>query len=352
MNWSMIQTLVAKDLRLFWRDRFFALVSVLALVAYAILFYVMPATVDETLSLALYAPSLPAVVGEQLQAEGLVLGLFGSEEELRQAVLAGEYPIGAAFAPDFMAQLAAGQTTEVRVYVPASAPAEFQAAYTLLVGELAGLFTGRPIRLEAEQVVLGEDRAGSQIPFRQRLLPIMGVFVLMMETLGLASLMSSEIEGRTAAALLITPLRVEGLFVAKGITGVLLAFSQTAILMALTGGLAQRPGLVLTALLLGALLVTGIGFVLAAAARDFMGVIGVGILAIVALALPGIGVLVPGLVSGWVRLIPSYYLVDAVYQATALEGGWATAGSNLLILFVWALAFLALGVWVLRRRLL
>lgn len=352
MNWEMIRALVAKDLRLFFRDRFFALVSALALVVYAILFYVMPATVDETLSLGLYAPSLPAVIGEQLQAEGLELGLFDSEAALQQAVLEGAYPIGAAFEPDFMAQLAAGQTTSVRVYVPADAPAEFQAAYTLMVGELAGLFSGRPIRLEAEQVVLGVDRAGQQIPFRQRLLPIMGVIVLMMETLGLSNLLSSEIQGRTITALLITPLSIEGLFIAKGSTGVLLAFGQTALLMAITGGLAQRPGLVLTALLLGALLVTGIGFLLAAVARDFMGVIGVGILAMLALALPGVGVLVPGLVSGWARLIPSYYLVDAVYQVTALGAGWAVVSGPLLILLAWALAFLGLGVFVLCRRLL
>lgn len=59
MNGQMIGALLRKDLVLFFSNRFFALVTVLALVFYAVIYYAMPGTVDETLEMAIYAPNLP-----------------------------------------------------------------------------------------------------------------------------------------------------------------------------------------------------------------------------------------------------------------------------------------------------
>jgi len=209
---------------------------------------------------------------------------------------------------------------------------------------------GQPLNIEASEEVLGIDTAGAQIPPRDRMLPLFAVFVLLMETLGLASLISAEIEGGTIQALLVTPMRVEGLFTGKGVTGVSLAFVQTLLLMGVTGGLEQQPLLILTALLLGALLATGIAFMIASVARDMMSVIAWGVLAIVALSIPALGVLLPGTISDWIKIIPSYYLVDTVHRSANFNAGWGDVGQNLLVLLACALAFLWLGVVAVRRK--
>ena len=75
MNRRIIGALIAKDLTLFFRNRFFALMSILGIVAYATIYFVMPSSVDETLEIGLYAPVVPPVY-EQMVAggqEGLVL---------------------------------------------------------------------------------------------------------------------------------------------------------------------------------------------------------------------------------------------------------------------------------------
>ncbi len=107
----------------------------------------------------------------------------------------------------------------------------------------------------------------------------------------------------------------------------------------------------LLAIFLGALLVTGVGFLMATVASDLLSVLGWGMLAILIMALPALGVLIPGFMSDWVRIIPSYYLVNTVYQVLNEPGwGWAQAWPDLLALALFALLFLALGVFTLRRR--
>ena len=350
MNWQMIRTLIVKDLNLYFKNQFFALVTVLGLGAYAGIYFIMPKTVDETLAIGIFAPGLSDLLVEELAAEGVVLNQFDSEVALKTAVLEQEYPVGVAVKDDFMAKLAADEKPEVNLYVTNDLPPEFQEIYALLFRELGFMLAGRPLTIEATEEVLGVDMAGSQIPPRDRMLSLFAVFILMVETLGLASLISMEIESGTLEALLITPLKVEGLFIAKGLFGTALAFVQVAVLMAVVGGFSREPLLIVTALLLGSLLVTGIGFMMASVAKDMMSVMGWGVLAILILVIPSLNIALPGLVTGWIKLIPSFYLVDTVHQVINFGAGWADVGGNLLILLAFSLAFLALGVLALRRK--
>jgi ABC-2 type transport system permease protein len=79
MNGRAIAALVVKDVALFFRNRLFAFVSVLGLVAYAGLCSSMPNAVDETLSMGLVAPTLPALLAQQVEQEGLPIQLVDSE---------------------------------------------------------------------------------------------------------------------------------------------------------------------------------------------------------------------------------------------------------------------------------
>ena len=88
MNWRIIGALVAKDLSLFFRNRFFTLITVLGLVAYLVIYFIMPKSVNENLEIGLYAPVvLPAF--EQMQGEGLEIEQVESEELLKVGVIEG-----------------------------------------------------------------------------------------------------------------------------------------------------------------------------------------------------------------------------------------------------------------------
>lgn len=350
MNPRIVYTLVVKDISLFFRNRFFAFITVLALVFYVGIYLVMPNSVDELLELGVYAPQLPTSVKQQLEEGGLILKSTESEEALIRAVDEGEVNVGVVIPNDLAENLAAGKKDRVDVYFASAFPAELKDVYTIFMQELAFVLLGQPLNLEATEEVLGRDMVGAQIPDRDRMLPLFAVFMLVLETIGLASLISAEIEAGTLQALLITPLRVEGLFMGKGLAGVGLAFVQTALFMFVTGSLKSEPAVILTTLLLGSLLVTGLAFLLSSVGKDMISVMAWGILALLILAIPSFGVVFPGAVSDWVKVIPSYYMVESVHQAANFGAGWGDLWTNMLILLAFSILFLGLGVVALRRK--
>jgi ABC-2 type transport system permease protein len=199
--------------------------------------------------------------------------------------------------------------------------------------------------------VMGPDMAGQQIPPRQRIVPLLAVFLLMVEMMGLASLLTGEIETGTLQALMVTPLTTVGLFISKGIAGVLLVFFQVALIMLITGGFRNEPLLLIVALLIGALMVTGTAFLISAVSRDMLTVIAWGMLAMFLMAVPSLNILMPGLTTQWVRLIPSYYLIDPIYRIINFGAGPADVAVQLLILLAFSIILYGLGIWSVRRRL-
>jgi ABC-2 type transport system permease protein len=350
MNRRIVAALVQKDFTLFFRNRFFAVITFLGVVFYIVIYFLMPASVDEKLTLGLYAPDLPAGF-EIAPGEGLVIERTATESALREAVLDGEYGAGIILPAGFVQVLATGGNAGATIYFTADAPQEFRDTISVLIREIGYALSGQTVPLEISEEVLGPDMAGMQIPPRDRMLPLFAVLVLITETLGLASLISEEIEGRTVEALLVTPTTARGLFLAKAITGVGLAFVQALMIVAITGGLNMQPLPILVALLLGSGLVTGIGFLIASTGKDMMSVMGWGLPIMIILLIPSFGVMFPGAISDWVRVIPSYYLVDTVHISANFGLGWAYIWQNLLILLGFDVVIGWLGIMVLGRKL-
>lgn len=349
MNWRIIGTLIEKDFSLFFRKRFFAALTIFGLVIYIVLYLVLPGSVDETFKIGLYAPVVPPVFN-QVPVEGLDLEIVATPEDLQAGVLDGTYVAGVELPPDILEKLSAGQKPTINLYFTADVPQEARDAVTLAIRELASMQAGQPLSIEFNGEILGPDTTGEPITPRDRLRPLLAIFILMTEMLGLANLVAEEVERRTINALLVTPMTVRDLFFAKSITGTGLAFVQALIFMVVVGGLANQPLLILTALVLGAVLVTGIAFLVASVSKDFMTVLGWGILAFILMVLPSFSIIFPGVITGWVKIIPSYFLIDTVHRAANFGSGWSDLGLNLLVLAGWCLAITWAGILTLRRK--
>lgn len=350
MNWRIIGTLIAKDFSLFFRKKFFTAMTIFGFIIYLVLYFIMPSSVNESFKIGLYAP-VPLPVFAQLPEEGVEIDMVESEEALKEAVIDGKYVAGVALPADIMEKFNAGEKPTISLYFTADVPDEAKDSVKLMIQELAYMQTGQPLSIELTGEILGPDTIGQPVPPRDRLRPLLAVFILMVEMLGLANLITEEVEGRTIQALLVTPMSVPGLFIAKGITGTGLAFGQSLLFMALVGGMSGQPLLILVTLLLGAVMVTGAAFLISSASKDFMSVLGWSIPALIILIVPTFSILFPGAVTGWVKVIPSYYLVDTVHRAANFGSGWGDLGLNLLILLGFCLVITWLGIAVLRRKL-
>lgn len=350
MNITAVQSLISKDMKLFFRNRFFAVISLLGIVAYAVIYYLMPSLVDEVIRIgAIFPDNHPMFpTGE---AQGLEMDMFDSREQLEEAILSGDYQAGIIIPDGLMANLQAGRRAQIEILMASDTPPEAREAAALLIENMAYGQSGQILPLDISEVILGPNLIGSQVAPRDRMLPLFAVLLVLTETLGLASLISEELVNKTLQALLITPITVSGVFLAKGVTGISLAFGQSALFLAVTGGLANRPLLVIITLILGAVLVTGIGFLLASLSKDLMSIMAWGIPVLIILMIPALGVMIPGFISDWVRLIPSYFFVNAIDQAANLGAAFADIWQDLLVLAVLDVAFIWLGVIALRRRL-
>ena len=350
MSLGIIKALVAKDFSLFFRNRFYAIVTVIGIVFYILIYFLMPASVDEELKIGLYAPVVPPVF-ELVQAEeGLEFEIFDSDEALKEAVADGEHEVGVVLPADIMDKFASGQKPHVVLYFSADTPDEIKDTVEVMIRELSYLQTGQPLAIEVSAEILGPDMLGEQIPTRDRMRLLLAVMLIMFEMMGLASLISEEVEHGTIRALLINPMSVRDLFAAKLIMGVTLTFIQGVLFMAIVGGLNTQPLIILTALFLGSIMFTGSGFLIASLSKDMMSSMGWGVVLLLIYSVPAFGVMFPGSITGWAKAIPSYYLADTIHQASNFNAGWADNWSNLLILLGFNLVIVWGGIMALRRK--
>jgi ABC-2 type transport system permease protein len=355
MNTRTILILLQKDLKLFFRNPLFAVLTGLILILLPVTYYLLPAEAEQALTIGLYAPRKPQELVHQLEQRRLRVETVASHEALVEQIEDNALDAGVSLSQADLNALETGQPVQIRLMLPAGAPREFATSMTLLVSmaanEASYALSGVRYTLEADEEILGHDRVGEPIAVRDRLLPMFAIVLLLTETMGLAGLITEEVERRTLRALRLTPARAGEIFSAKGLMSVGLSFLQTVLLVAVTGGLSSQPVLVLLALLLGALLVTGVGFLIASVARGYLSAIGYGTLALLLLGLPAFNLLFPGTVSRWVSYIPSYYLVDTLHLLMNFQADWSAVRLNLSILLVLSLAVLLVGKLALDRRL-
>jgi ABC-2 type transport system permease protein len=329
-------------------------------VFYAVIFWLLPATVDETITMGIRQTGLNIALQEMLEAEeeGLKIVLFETSEQLKTAV-AGELEteeqvqIGIDFPDDFLAKILWREKALVRVYVEAGIPDEIRRAAESMVREIAYHIAGDrlPITEPDEQtVILGQDRLGNQVPFRDKMKPMLAFFVLMFEAFALASLISSEVQAKTVTAVLVTPARLGDVLAAKTILGTLFAFVQAVILLLAVNALGQGAFLLLFIVLLGALMVTGIGMITGSAGKDFMATLLYGMIFMVLLAIPAFGPLFPGMASPWVKVLPSYGIVEGMLGTAVYGRGWVESAPYLALIIVWDIVIVGSGLRVLKKK--
>jgi ABC-2 type transport system permease protein len=352
----MIGTLVLKDIKLFFRNQFFAVITVLGLVAYIVIYFLLPTEVSDALNVAVYVENPVATTVDEAFAEFFDYTLFASEAEMITALEdeGGEYLVGLSISAEEAATMTQGEATEIDAFYAPDIAAETKQVYDDLLVVMANAANPTAAanfgRINETAIVLGSDIYDTPISVRDRIIPMLLLFILAVEVLGLATLITQEVERGTARALITTPLRLPQFFTSKALMGMILAFSQLLLLVAITGKISTSPLLLLVTLLLGSFLIVGIGFVIAAISKDNMSVLAWGMLIIILFTIPAIAIMLPGLATGWIEVIPSFFLIDALHRILNFEAGWADVSRNLGILLAIGAGTMFLGATVLRRR--
>jgi ABC-2 type transport system permease protein len=338
-----------------FRDFLFIFMTILSIVFFVGLYWLLPKNVDETISLGVMGTgveaALSAFAGEE--DEGLGVSWYNDGDELKRAVAEKDIEIGVAFPDGFIEDIRSGNQVTVKIFARPNLPSEISDAMSSFVREISYILAGysMPVSEPAQEtVVLGMDRAGEQLSIRDKLKPLYAFLLLIIEAIALGTLIASEIQHRTVTAVLATPARLSDLLAAKGVIGTLLAFTEAALVLLLIRGFGPAPGIVLLAIFLGAIMVTGVAMISGSAGKDLVATMLFGMIFLIPLTIPAFAVLIPGAAATWVRILPSYGLVQAIVGTSFYGYGWAESAQYLLTLAGWCVAFAAAGLLILRRR--
>jgi ABC-2 type transport system permease protein len=239
------------------------------------------------------------------------------------------------------------------VFIGPDVPPSLEGAVTGMATEIAYAAVGIPPPVSGfatEEFVLGEDRVGDQVSLQDKFAPLLAFLILMVEMLSLAGLVASEIQDKTVKAITVTPARVSDFLTAKAVFGTALAFVQVVVLVAAIGGLANAPALLLMALLLGSVLVTGFGLLAGSIGKDFVGILFWSMLIFIPLLIPAMALLFPGSTATWIKAIPSWPLAEVLVDVSTEGAGWAEAAPLLGLLALWGAVAFAVGWLVLGRK--
>jgi ABC-2 type transport system permease protein len=349
----IVWAIIRKDVAQMSRDHFFAYITILGLVAYVALFWALPSSVDETLDLGVHGVGADLLAAQLGDEQGLDLRVYDTSDALEKAVTDGDLAAGVDFPDDFLPAIALGVEASVTVYVPAETTSDVRTAMSGLVRELAFLVAGStlPITPPAEnEVILGPDRAGDQVPLKDKMRPLLAVFLLMMEMMSLASLIAQEIRSKTVTAVLVTPARTADFLAAKTILGTALAFTEVVLMMVAIRAFSSEPLVLLAALLLGAFLVTGLALLAGSTGRDFIEILLVSVALVVPMMIPAGAAMFPGSAAPWIKVLPSYGMTQAIVRASAYGAGWAETAPFLLTTLAWCVGVFAVGVYMLKRK--
>jgi len=370
---AIVWAIVRKDAREFRRDRLWLVLTTVGLVVFIALFWLLPSSVVETIRVGVY----PADLADSLNGlgasgaeggQGLEVVSFASPEALRAAVAGeggadggasgGNVAAGLAFPADFTARAARDETSDVTLYVGGNVPAEVRGAMESAVREIAAVTAAAAagedpasaVPVRQRTAVLGTDLAGRQVTPQERMRPLLAYFVLVMESLVLASLIAVEIQRRTVIALMATPARVSDILTAKVLLGTALAFSQAVILLALTRSFGAGWSLLLAGTLLGAVIATGTALLSGSAGKDFIGTLFLGMALLIPLAIPAVTALLPGATATWIKVLPTWGVIEVMVGVTSYGKSWPELWAPLGLAAVWCAVILVSGLAVLRRK--
>ncbi|MBK5093530.1 MAG: ABC transporter permease [Actinobacteria bacterium] len=361
---NRVFSIVKKDLTQIFRNRFIAVISILVIVVFAIIYNLLPSKVDEVFRMGFHLKvdeeaaeeyhldvgkedierRLSEAGGEEAEG-GLELTWADSLEELTNMVENGKVRAGVSIA-------VSGQEPKVVLYVSSKTPSEITEAGEAIAAEIGYALIGYALPADFRATVIGPDMAGQQIPMRDKLRVILLAFVFLLELYGLGNLLVEEVQRKTAEALLVTPVTLKDFVSAKAVTGILIAFSQGLLLALLLRAISVDTWLaIIVFLLLGAAMTVGLAFIMGAISTDFISMVMISLIPFIALMIPGIIVLYPGLNSPLIKAIPTYYLIEPLNGILNYQMQLSDYLSSLLYLALFTVAFFILGFVILKRKL-
>lgn len=355
MNSRVVAAIAQKDLVDAIRNRYL-LVALLTPLSIALLIRVLVPGLDSLtkMTLVVHDPGKSSLVTQMRTIPQMKLVETGSADAVEGEVEKSK-AIGGVVVPDnFDADVAVGKQPDVTVYVNNKKNGLEQASFRILMQQQILSLVKSPLPARLNWIDVGkeaESDIGRGVNLTQMFLPLLLLLAFgMTGALVVPLLLVEEKEKRTMDFLLTSPARLSDIITGKALTGVVYSVLIAAALLAINRQIIGNWPLTLLTIVLGLLLIVSIGLLMGSIFQSTMQVntwASVALLVLLAPSLPFPGA--PALLEGAMRLIPTYYFVEALKSSLAGSPSPRIWVQLLVVLACTFIAFFA-GTRALRRE--
>lgn len=254
---------------------------------------------------------------------------------------------------NFDADVAAGKQPELTVYVNNRKGVFEQTAFRRLLNQQVRLLVKRPepanlVWIDIDKETSEQSRGG--LGLGQMLLPLLLIMTLgMVGAMVVPLLLVEEKEKRTLDFLLVSPANLKEIVAGKALTGVAYTLLIAGLLLAINRQLVGNWLLTFVSILLGLVFVVAVGVFMGSLLNTTMQVNTWASSVLIVLLAPSFPSLaLPAAVETVMRMIPTYYLAEALKLSLAGSASSRIWGHLAVVLVSSVIAFSA-AVWALRR---
>ncbi len=273
--------------------------------------------------------------------ESVIIKEYVSPDELKRATEIGAVDIGIALPADFDRQVAAGERSEMSIYVWGESLIKDRVMLISGISVWIRNIAGQESPIEILTTTLGNVESFS---WEDRLLPLMVMMSVLIGGLMVPSTsLVEEKQKGTLKALAITPTTLGDIFIAKGLLGVILSTFTGVLILTLNQSFGINPPLLIFLLFLGAIMAAQFGVLLGVFIKDintlFATIKSMGIV----LYAPAIVHMFPAIPQWIGKLFPTYYMIQPVVEITQNGAAWADIAWQVYIL-IGLIVLIAVGL--------
>ena len=272
---------------------------------------------------------------------------YGSVSEIREAVERGSVDLGVVLPQDLEISLNQGQEAEVTVYVWGESLAKNRIILGATLASLARDMTGQETSVEIVTIALGDE---PPVSWNARLFPLIVLLAVFFGGIMLpATSLVLEKEKKTLKALIVTPITVGEIFVAKGLVGIILSLFAGIVILVLNQAFGNKPALLALLLALGAIMAAAIGLLLGVFLKDLATLFTIWKSGGILLFAPAFVYLFPEIPEWVAKVFPTYYLIQPIIAISQSGGDWSDIANSVYILVGLNAILVGCIVLVLRR---
>ncbi len=347
MSITRVLKILLKDLRLGPRSPIFLWALIYPAVITLVVQIVFGNLFESRPRMAIVDQGRSEISERMSKLEDIEVILLDSVPEMKQRVEGNDFDAGLVLKAGFDTAVRSGRKPLLEFYIGGESLASDRIVLAVATLDVVRQVEGKVPPVEVEVNTLGEAEA---LSLSIRLLPMMILFALLIAGMFVTAFsLVDEREKKTLDAVLVTPVKLSEMLVAKAGLGFILAVLMAYVTMLLNGAQGSQPAALFIALIIAGLMSSEFGLIYGTVAKDSRTLFTLMKTLNVFLLAPVIFYIFPEWPQWIAKIFPTYWLINPIFEIAVKNANLSDVGFELGIA-VGICALLVIPVVALKQR--